>query len=102
RPEACRAIALDFDGTLATRGRVADGAVACLRAASGRFKLVLATGRQIAALVERFPELGLFDRVLAEDGAVLYWPGTQETELLCDPPPPAFIDALRARHCDFL
>jgi hypothetical protein len=38
-----------------------------------------------------FPELDLFDRVVAENGAVLYHPGTAEEKLRCTPVPSEFI-----------
>src|ERR1700722_13245041 len=92
------ALASDFDGTLAHDGRV-DGetihAVERLRQ-SGR-KMILVTGRELDELVGVFPELGLCDWVVAENGAVLYEPATQQVRLLAQPPPKAFLDLLRER-----
>ena len=45
-----------------------------------------------------FPRLDLFDRVIAENGAVLYRPADKKVELLAEPPSAAFVTALRARN----
>jgi len=92
------ALASDYDGTLATRGVVTDSTVAALERlkASGR-KLVLVTGRELPDLKAVFPRLHLFDAVVAENGALLYWPGTGEARPLGPPPSPAFVAALKAR-----
>jgi hydroxymethylpyrimidine pyrophosphatase-like HAD family hydrolase len=92
------AFACDFDQTLASMGAVSKGTLAALEKllASGR-KLVLVTGRQLDDLRRIFPQLSLFERVIAENGAVLFRPQTGETKLLAEPPPQVFIDALRRR-----
>ncbi len=43
------------------------------------------------------PALKLFDRIVSENGAVVYDPQTREERPLVPPPPPAFIDELRHR-----
>jgi len=93
------ALAADYDGTLATDGRVDAETVAALEQliASGR-KLILVTGRQLDELLEIFPQISLCERVVAENGALLYRPATREHKLLGLPPPDSFVDALRARH----
>ena len=92
------ALACDFDQTLADRGVVAKTTLAALERflASGR-KLVMVTGRQLSDLQQVFPQLPLFERVVAENGALLHRPATSETKLLAEPPPQAFLEALR-RH----
>jgi hydroxymethylpyrimidine pyrophosphatase-like HAD family hydrolase/energy-coupling factor transporter ATP-binding protein EcfA2 len=92
------ALATDYDGTLATHGVVGGETVDALErlVASGR-KLVLVTGRQLDDLEQTFAHLALFDRVVAENGAVLATPATKEARLLDEPPPPAFVQALRDR-----
>ena len=92
------ALATDYDGTLATHGVVRDSTLRALErfVASGR-KLVLVTGRQLDEVEQVFAHLTLFERVVAENGAVLYAPSTREIRLLDEPPPAAFVDALRAR-----
>ena len=91
-------LACDYDGTLATDGRVDVRTIAAIERlrVSGR-KLVLVTGRQLADLMEVFPRLDLFDRVVAENGAVLYSPSERSERALAEPPPPAFVTALRRR-----
>jgi len=91
------ALACDYDGTLASGGRVSEEAIAALEylRTSGR-RIVLVTGRRLDDLRGVFPQLELFDRVVAENGAVLFDPRTHEERLLCEPPPEAFVDALRA------
>lgn len=92
------ALAVDYDGTLAHDGavppHVVDG-LARLRA-TGR-KLLLVTGRELEDLLAIFPEIALFDRVIAENGALLYRPQSGEREALGDPPPAALVERLRAR-----
>jgi hydroxymethylpyrimidine pyrophosphatase-like HAD family hydrolase len=65
----------DYDGTLASDSRVSPETISALDRLhrSGR-KLVLATGRLLPELLDIFPDAKLFDRVVAENGAVLYWP----------------------------
>jgi hypothetical protein len=41
--------------------------------------------------------LDLFDCIVAENGAVLYSPGTKETKVLAPPPEPAFLNELARR-----
>lgn len=91
-------LAVDYDGTLARDGRVAQESIGALEraAASGR-KLVLVTGRQLDDLVAVFPRIDVFDRVVAENGAALYRPATRETRILAEPPPQPFVEALRSR-----
>lgn len=89
-------LATDYDGTLASDGRVDEATLAALQRLrdSGR-KLILITGRQLDDLVHVFPHLDLFDRVVAENGALLYCPATREETSLGDAPSPAFIQALQ-------
>jgi len=92
------ALATDYDGTLASHGTVAPETVAALRelAATGR-QLILVTGRRIDDLTQVFPEVAIFDRVVAENGPLVYRPQSQETRALSEPPPPAFVEELRRR-----
>ena len=92
------ALATDYDGTLAHHGEVDQETVAALKrlASTGR-KLILVTGRQIEDLKRVFPEVAIFDRVVAENGPVLYTPSSGGIRLLAQPPPAPFVDALRGR-----
>lgn len=85
-------LAVDYDGTLATEGRVSSGVLAALirLKATGR-KLILVTGRLLEELQEVFPEYSVFDRVVAENGALLYVPVTGELKLLAEKPPEELI-----------
>jgi hypothetical protein len=93
------ALATDYDGTLAHHGRV-DGptleALDRLRG-SGR-RLLLVTGRELQELLGVFPAIDRFERVVAENGALLYDPATKATRDLAPPPPPALLDELRSRN----
>ena len=93
------ALAADYDGTLAHDGVVAAHVIEGLQrlAASGR-KLLLVTGRELDELLGIFPEITLFDRVVAENGALLYRLRTNERHLLTAEPPQVFIDELRRRR----
>jgi hydroxymethylpyrimidine pyrophosphatase-like HAD family hydrolase len=91
------AIALDYDGTIAHDGEVPAHVLDGLRRLrdSGR-KLLLVTGRELEELLGIFPDIGIFDRVVAENGALLYRPDTGERKELGEPPPDTLIDALKA------
>lgn len=92
-------LATDYDGTLATDGRVNEETVAALERLrrSGR-KLILVTGRELDDLQRVFPQLDLFDCVVAENGALLYSPASRQEKPLGSQPPEAFIKALRERN----
>ncbi len=62
---------------------------------SGR-KLVLVTGRELPDLTRCFSRLDLFDRVVAENGALLYTPATRKEQTLAPGPPADFVESLRA------
>src|SRR5215471_74951 len=96
-----RALACDYDATLATRGQVESRVATALRAlrATGR-KLLVVTGRLLDDLAAVCPELDLFDAVVAENGALLHLPATGVVRALAGPPPGAFARALRARGVD--
>jgi len=95
-------LATDYDDTLATNGRIAPEVIDGLRRlrAAGR-RVVLVTGRELNDLLNVCPEVELFERVVAENGAVVYRPATGETLLLADPPPRAFCDLLRRKGVPF-
>jgi hypothetical protein len=92
-------LACDYDGTLACEGGVAAVTVAALRRVreSGR-KVVLVTGRLLDDLRAVFPDVDtLFDAVVPENGALLYFPARREVRTLGAPPEPALLAALE-RH----
>jgi len=93
------ALATDYDGTLADQGKVSQRSIEALERlrASGR-RLILVTGRELADLQRVFSGLDLFDRVIAENGAVLYRPAGRATRVLAERPPEPFLAALREKQ----
>jgi HAD superfamily hydrolase (TIGR01484 family) len=94
-------LATDYDGTLAADGHVNDETIAALERLqrSGR-KLLLITGRELDDLQRVFPQLDLFDCVVAENGALLYSPASRQEKALGSQPPKEFIEALRDRKVE--
>jgi hydroxymethylpyrimidine pyrophosphatase-like HAD family hydrolase len=93
------AIATDYDGTLAYLGNVDDETIAALRRAreAGR-RLLLVTGRDLTSLFNTFQHSRLFDVIVAENGAVLYVPSTQEVRVIGQAPPAALLERLTNEH----
>ncbi len=92
------ALACDYDGTIATHGEVGAATMAALeRLREAGRKLILVTGRELGDLERVFPQIDLFDRVVAENGALLYCPDTRQAQPLGPAPPPEFVAALRER-----
>jgi HAD superfamily hydrolase (TIGR01484 family) len=92
------ALCCDYDGTLAHEGVIDEKTVAALERvlASGRM-LVMVTGRELDELKTVCPCLDLFERVVAENGALLYRPKTREEKVLAEAPPALFAETLRQR-----
>ena len=92
------ALCCDYDGTIAHDSTVDAPTIAALERlrASGR-RLVLVTGRELDELLTVCPRIDLFERVVAENGALLYTPANRETRLLGEAPSAAFVEALVAR-----
>lgn len=92
-----RALATDYDGTLATHGTVEPETVAALRQLrdAGR-RLLLVTGRELPDLKSVFPEFAIFDLIVAENGALLSEPSIGKETLLCEPADTTLIERLRA------
>jgi hydroxymethylpyrimidine pyrophosphatase-like HAD family hydrolase len=91
------ALATDYDGTIATRGLVDELTVTALvRARMAGVRLILVTGRELNDLDTTFPRVDLFDRVVAENGAVLFDPATGDARVLCRPPPSNLLTELQA------
>lgn len=90
-------LATDYDGTLATHGSVEPETTAALvrLRESGR-KLLLVTGRELPDLKKVFPEFAVFDRIVTENGALLYCPASGKERPLCEPPSVALVKRLRA------
>ncbi len=91
-------LATNYDGTLAAHGRVDPATLTALdRLKEAGFKLVLVTARTLESLRATFPELAVFDRIVAENGAVVHCPDTGDSTLLGPPPPEKAIAALRRK-----
>jgi hydroxymethylpyrimidine pyrophosphatase-like HAD family hydrolase len=94
-----KAIATDFDGTLATEGRVLESTLKALERWKRAGKtLILVTGREVPELKQVFPRYALFDRVIAENGAVLLRPSDDSTLRLGREAPVRLVEALRAAN----
>ena len=94
-----RALATDYDGTLAFEGHVHEATVQSLRSVrEADLRLVMVTGRELSDLFNNFEHVDLFDRVVAENGAVLYNPLTQAIDLLGVNPPPALVERLTSQN----
>ncbi|ESY98779.1 HAD-IIB family hydrolase [Mesorhizobium sp. LNHC209A00] len=90
------ALATDYDGTLAHDGTVSNKTLAALERfkKSGR-KLLLVTGRELPDLKRVFPDVGLFDKVVAENGALIYTPASEEERAISPSPEPEFVARLK-------
>jgi hydroxymethylpyrimidine pyrophosphatase-like HAD family hydrolase len=91
-------VACDYDGTLAEHGRVRQPTIDALQRlrATGR-KLILASGRQLDDLISVFPDVRLFECVVAENGGLLYHVPTATARVLADAPSAELVDELRRR-----
>ena len=97
-----QALATDYDGTIATEGRVDETTIVALKRwqQTGR-KLILVTGRRLDNLDSVFPQTQLFDCIVAENGALLSFPATGEQRLLGSAPPQTLIKILQQRQVPF-
>ncbi len=95
------ALATDYDGTLATQGQVQPEVLEALKKLrqSGR-KLLLVTGREMKDLFRVFPEYEVFDLIVAENGAVLYDPSSNQERVLTEPPSETLVAALKALNVE--
>ncbi len=92
-------LAADYDGTLADHGRVNEPTLRMLRRLkhSGR-RLLIVTGRELPDLLHAFPAASeLCERIVAENGAVVFHPERNEVQALAPAPPGAFVERLRER-----
>lgn len=92
------ALATDYDGTLAHDGEIDAATVAAIeryRASGGC--AILVTGRELPDLRQVLPALGLFDRIVAENGGLLYDPSTDRERMLAAPSDARLVELLRAR-----
>lgn len=93
-----KGFATDFDGTIATDGVVDEPTRdALVRLQSENVRTFLVTGRELNEFKALDVFLPMFDLIVAENGAVLYDPKTNETTPLAPPPPEAFMTELTTR-----
>jgi hydroxymethylpyrimidine pyrophosphatase-like HAD family hydrolase len=96
-------LAVDYDGTIAEHGQVSSATAAALQRvrASGR-KLMLVTGRLLPDLRRVCPDVdAMFDAVVAENGALVYFPARREVRTLGAVPEPALLEGLQRRGVPF-
>jgi hydroxymethylpyrimidine pyrophosphatase-like HAD family hydrolase len=97
-PPHLRALASDYDGTLAHDGNVNEATLRALRRLKdAHFRLILVTGRELHELRAIFPQITWFDLAVMENGGVLYHPHTGDIEALAAPPPSEFVARLHER-----
>jgi len=95
------ALACDYDGTLASGGHVAAATLEALgQVRRSRRKLLLVTGRELPDLFRVCPFVEVFDRVVAENGALIYEPSSGRCRLLARRPSRKLVGALRARKVE--
>ncbi|GLS17272.1 hypothetical protein GCM10007874_02870 [Labrys miyagiensis] len=92
-----RALATDYDGTLAHDGVLEEATASALERLrySGR-RPIMVTGRELDDLIEVCPRLDLFDLIVAENGALLYDPESKEETLLAEPASAELVRKLEA------
>lgn len=94
-------LALDYDGTIAENGKPDPAVMEAIQEARARgIVVVLVTGRILSELRKVAGDLGIFDAVVAENGAVLSFPNGR-TRALGRPPPRALMDELCRLKVDF-
>jgi hydroxymethylpyrimidine pyrophosphatase-like HAD family hydrolase len=91
-------IALDYDGTTARHDQL-DPAVreAIADARTRGITVLIVTGRSLDELRRVAGDLHFVDVVVAENGAILHFPGNDYTTLLAAPVPSVLVDELRRR-----
>jgi hydroxymethylpyrimidine pyrophosphatase-like HAD family hydrolase len=94
-----QALATDYDGTIAFEGCVDQDTLDALRRAkTAGVVLVMVTGRELSDLFNTFPHYTVFDRIVGENGAVLFNPSTSSVRTLAPPPPPALVALLQEQR----
>ena len=93
-----KALACDYDGTLASEDRIGAEARAALGPArAAGLRLILVTGRTFFELTRVCDCLDLFEAVVAENGAVLYYPAESMVRDQGPPPPGRLLAELDRR-----
>ena len=96
-------LALDYDGTIARDDRL-EPAVreAIAEARTGGIIVLLVTGRILSELRRVAGDLHFVDAVVAENGAVLHFPGSGHTSSLAPPVSDVFLAEVRARGIEVM
>src|SRR5687768_16014360 len=89
------ALALDYDGTIATNDQL-DPRMreAIAQARTRNIAVILVTGRLLDELRRVAGDLHFVDAVIAENGALLYFPESDHATHLAPPVPSVFVDEL--------
>lgn len=97
-----KAIAIDYDGTIAVDG-VVDPSVwqAIAEARHLGIAVILVTGRRMSELEQLIRPLDCFDVIVAENGAVLHFPWSGRHVVLGHPPADAVIAELQRKRVSF-
>lgn len=91
-----RAVAVDYDGTVAEHGRMSAETEAALRSLrSAGFRLILVSGRRLDNIRQVCGVLDLFDAVILENGAVSFCPATGSEHLIAPPVDEHFLADLK-------
>lgn len=97
-----QALATDFDGTIASDGVVDQPTQdALLRLQKEKVKTILVTGRELTEFKSLGLFLQMFDMIVAENGALMYNPFTEEIKPLGAPPPESFLAELSKQDIPF-
>ncbi|WP_051228694.1 HAD family hydrolase [Pleomorphomonas oryzae] len=87
-----KAVALDYDGTIAERGRMSASTEAALQSLrSAGFRLILVSGRRLENIQQICGALDLFDAVILENGATAFCPATGTEQLIAPPVDQRFV-----------
>jgi hydroxymethylpyrimidine pyrophosphatase-like HAD family hydrolase len=95
-------LACDYDRTLAEEGAIQPNTVEALVTLKNSGWLAgLVTGRELADLLTVCKQIDLFDLVVAENGALLYFPMDKRIIELAGRPPSEFLTELSRRRIPF-
>lgn len=98
----CRALAIDFDGTAAKNGQIAPDLMAALgKARSVGISTILVSGRILDDLRSLGTDFSAFDAVVAENGAILWFPPRGGLKQVGASPPDSLLIELRRRGIPF-
>jgi len=95
-------LALDHDGTIATNDRVPPSVLDAIADARRRkVTVLLVTGRILDDLRRVAGDLDFVDGIVAENGALVHFPGSRHTTILAPQIPSTFVDRLKELGISF-